>query len=129
MRSSRKRIPLELNTRRDRLPSSNVPTPAIAQGLRKLAWGGAWLELASRRSGKREKLEELLDLVAVPYDHHRFRPAATAFATELASRFGDQPSPAFVNGVLDAIARATRSDAARGPAGDAVGEPGSEGLG
>ena len=50
-------------------------------------------------------------------------------AIELASRFGDQPSPAFVNGVLDAIARATRSDAARGSAGDAVGEPGSEGLG
>ena len=49
-------------------------------------------------------------------------------AIELARRFGDQPSPAFVNGVLDAIARATRSDAARGPAGDAVGEPGSEGL-
>ncbi len=31
-------------------------------------------------------------------------------AIELARRFGDDPSPAFVNGVLDAVARAVRRD-------------------
>lgn len=31
-------------------------------------------------------------------------------AIELARRFGDDPSPAFVNGVLDAVARALRPD-------------------
>jgi len=29
-------------------------------------------------------------------------------AIELARRFGDDPSPGFVNGVLDAVARAVR---------------------
>ncbi len=50
-------------------------------------------------------------------------------AIELARRFGDQPSPAFVNGVLDAIAHATRRDDAGSGAGNALGEPGSGGLG
>ena len=38
-------------------------------------------------------------------------------AIELARRFGDDPSPAFVNGVLDAVARAIgRGDERRGDA-------------
>ena len=46
-------------------------------------------------------------------------------AVELARRFGDDPSPAFVNGVLDAVARAVgRGDDCRGNAegGDSVDE-------
>ena len=50
-------------------------------------------------------------------------------AIEQARRFGDQPSPAFVNGVLDAIAHAIERDGIAGEAGNAVGEPGSGGLG
>jgi N utilization substance protein B len=38
-------------------------------------------------------------------------------AIELARRFGDDPSPAFVNGVLDAVAAAVRRDDERGGAG------------
>lgn len=40
-------------------------------------------------------------------------PVVLDEAIELARRFGDEPSPAFVNGVLDAVARALR------PAGEA----------
>ena len=49
-------------------------------------------------------------------------------AIELARRFGDDPSPAFVNGVLDAVARAIgrgddrRGEAAGGLTLDGVGE-------
>lgn len=50
-------------------------------------------------------------------------------AIELARRFGDQPSSAFVNGVLDAIAHATGRDDAGGGEGNALGEPGSRGVG
>jgi N utilization substance protein B len=39
-------------------------------------------------------------------------PVVIDEAIELARRFGDEPSPAFVNGVLDAVARAVRPDAA-----------------
>ncbi len=46
-------------------------------------------------------------------------------AIELARRFGDQPSPAFVNGVLDAIAHAIERDGACSGAGNAVGGSGS----
>jgi N utilization substance protein B len=37
-------------------------------------------------------------------------------AVELARRFGDDPSPAFVNGVLDAVARSVRGEEPRGAA-------------
>jgi len=43
-------------------------------------------------------------------------------AIELAHRFGDDPSPAFVNGVLDAVARSVRSS-------DGAGEPVARGEG
>ena len=39
-------------------------------------------------------------------------------AIELARRFGDEPSPAFVNGVLDAVAQALAGRAGEAPAGD-----------
>jgi transcription antitermination protein NusB len=38
-------------------------------------------------------------------------------AVELAKRFGDEGSPAFVNGVLDAIRKKLRGDGARDPEG------------
>ena len=43
-------------------------------------------------------------------------------AIELARRFGDDPSPAFVNGVLDAVARSTRPGADRDKLGPGRGE-------
>jgi len=45
-------------------------------------------------------------------------------AVELARRFGDDPSPAFVNGVLDAVGRAVARDAAA--TSGAPGEPAEE---
>jgi N utilization substance protein B len=51
---------------------------------------------------------------------HTETPASVVLdeAIELARRFGDDPSPGFVNGVLDAVARAVRGEPGRGsPAG------------
>jgi len=48
-------------------------------------------------------------------------------AIELARRFGDEPSPAFVNGVLDAVARAVGRGDQR--CGDAAGGLPEEGVG
>jgi len=49
---------------------------------------------------------------------HTDTPASVVIdeAIELARRFGDDPSPGFVNGVLDAVARAVRGGASREPA-------------
>ena len=60
---------------------------ALEQTLRRLAWGTARLELEAERarSATAGRLESLLQLVAAPLEHDRFRTAATAFASELAS--------------------------------------------
>ena len=65
---------------------------ALEGALRQLAWGSAWLEVSAlsgegaRGDGDRP-LEALFELVATPLEHDRFRASATAFATELATRF------------------------------------------
>jgi RND family efflux transporter MFP subunit len=75
---------------------------ALEQALRYLAWGSAWLELSALTGAagggrKGETLESLFDLVATPLEHERFRASSTAFATELATRFGcDRASLGFV---------------------------------
>lgn len=75
----------------------------VERALRDLVWGSAWLSLRAERSrsgGSRGTgLEALLDLVAVPHEHERFTAAATAFASELATRFQcSQVSLGFVEG-------------------------------
>lgn len=47
---------------------------------------------------------------------HTATPASVVLdeAIELARRFGDDPSPGFVNGVLDAVARVVRGEPERG---------------
>ncbi len=66
--------------------------PELQAVLRQLHWGCAWLEILFRReeAGKhvatQERMQTVLDLVGTAVSHDRFRDAATAFATELATR-------------------------------------------
>jgi hypothetical protein len=62
----------------------------LERALRQLGWGSAWLELRAReaRGGGSQRLRDLLELAATAVEHERFRAAATAFATELATRLG-----------------------------------------
>lgn len=56
----------------------------------------------------------ILRLAAYELTHEPQTPPAVVIdeAVELAKRFGDAGSPAFVNGVLDAVRRSVRGDAA-----------------
>lgn len=60
--------------------------------LRQLHWGSGWLENLFRReqagsdAAIKERMQTVLDLVGTAVSHDRFRAAATAFATELATR-------------------------------------------
>ena len=65
-----------------------------------------------------QKLERVL--VDIDRDHWMSAQDAIDEAVELARRFGADPSPAFVNGVLDAVARTLE---ARGTAHDWAGIP------
>jgi RND family efflux transporter MFP subunit len=62
----------------------------LERALRQLGWGCAWLELrvvgGAGRPG--ESLSALLEMIGTPLEHERFEAAATAFVTELATRFG-----------------------------------------
>jgi multidrug resistance efflux pump len=62
----------------------------LEHALRQLGWGSAWLELRAReaRGGRGQRLRDLLELAATAVEQGRFRAAATAFATELATRLG-----------------------------------------
>jgi biotin carboxyl carrier protein len=66
------------------------PEVELERALRQLGWGAAWLELRAReaRGGRGERLRDLLEIAATAVEHERFRAAATAFATELATRLG-----------------------------------------
>jgi RND family efflux transporter MFP subunit len=65
-----------------------------ADALRQLQWGSAWLDAWVRREHAEEeqqtaeRLLAVLDLVASVLAHERFRAAAAALATELATRLG-----------------------------------------
>jgi hypothetical protein len=68
------------------------PQQELQRALRQLYWGLAWIEAYLRRedattlTGSRRRLETVLELSATVPEHERFREAATAFATELATR-------------------------------------------
>lgn len=64
----------------------------LQTALRQLHWGAGWLEVLFRReealkdAADKSRMEAVLDLAGTAVSHGRFRGAATAFATELATR-------------------------------------------
>jgi multidrug resistance efflux pump len=58
--------------------------------MRALQWGMTWLEILVRKKGfsTRDQLAAVLDMVAVVVEADRFKSAATALATELATALG-----------------------------------------
>lgn len=68
------------------------PEPELQAVLRQLHWGAAGLEVlfvrdeVYRERAARERLQTVLELVAAAAAHERFSAAATALATELATR-------------------------------------------
>jgi multidrug resistance efflux pump len=74
------------------LEVSARPTAELEQVLRQLAWGSGLIQHyeggGAVKGGRTEQLAQLLDLLAAVFEHERFRTAATAFATDLAGRFG-----------------------------------------
>lgn len=78
---------------------------ALQLVMRQLQWGAAWFEhrmLQNEIEGdaaSRERITTVLDLTAGILQEKRFRAAATAFATVLATRFGcDRVSVGFLKG-------------------------------
>jgi RND family efflux transporter MFP subunit len=69
------------------------PERELQAALRQLYWGLAWLEAFLRREdesspgGSKHQLQTVLELSATVPEHERFREAATAFVTDLATRF------------------------------------------
>jgi multidrug resistance efflux pump len=63
------------------------PETELEVALRQLAWGCAWIELRAQGGPSGEGLAALLEIVSTPLEHERFAAAATAFVTELATRF------------------------------------------
>ena len=64
------------------------PEAQLRVVMRRLEWGCAWLENLVRRGnfGSRERLVTALDVTALSLEHPRFRAAATAVVTELATQ-------------------------------------------
>ncbi len=66
----------------------------LQEVLRQLQWGAAWFdallgrERADDDARARERLKQVLDLVATALERERFRDAAAGVATELATRLG-----------------------------------------
>jgi hypothetical protein len=78
---------------------------ALQLVMRQLQWGAAWLERRLLQHGihddaaSRERITTVLDLTAGILQEKRFRAAATAFSTVLATRFGcDRVSIGFLKG-------------------------------
>jgi len=69
------------------------PEGELQGALRQLYWGLGWLEAFLRREdesspgGSKHQLQTVLELSAPVPEHESFREAATAFVTELATRF------------------------------------------
>ena len=65
------------------------PSHQIQAAMRNLHWGAAWLEVMLRRtdaaksSEAYDRLQSLLDMIAIAVEHRDFRPAALAFVTRL----------------------------------------------
>lgn len=66
--------------------------PELQTALRRLHWGAGWLEVLFRREAAlkdaavKSRMEAVLDLAGTAVAHARFRGAATAFATQVATR-------------------------------------------
>jgi len=63
------------------------PESELEQALRQLTWGCAWLELHALRGSLKDGPAALLQILATPLEQERFKAAATAFTTEMATRF------------------------------------------
>jgi multidrug efflux pump subunit AcrA (membrane-fusion protein) len=81
------------------------PESEVQAGLRQLHWGAAGLELmlcqqeVVRVGETRDRLQTVLELVAAAAAHDRYAGAATALATDLATRLNcDRVSVGFVHG-------------------------------
>jgi len=81
------------------------PHKALQLVMRQLQWGVVWLEHRLLQNeiegdaGSREHIATVLDLTAGILQEHRFRAAATSWATVLATRFGcDRVSVGFLKG-------------------------------
>jgi len=81
------------------------PQVRLQSAMRQLQWGVPWLEnrILRREAGPegvvRQKITTALDLAAVSLQEERFRSAATAFVTELATRLScDRVSIGFLKG-------------------------------
>jgi len=79
------------------------PRAELEAQLRELVWGCGWLESllrgeqASQSRTGQSRLETVLNLVSSALEQGRFQGAVTAFATEMATRFGcDRVSIGFV---------------------------------
>jgi multidrug resistance efflux pump len=77
----------------------------LQTAMRQLHWGSAWLEVLFRREraaqddAAKKRLLTVLETAAVPGDHERFRAAATAFVTAVASALAcDRVSLGFTRG-------------------------------
>lgn len=76
-------VALEVRGRDDR---------GLRQTMRQLQWGVGWLEVLLRRetaaeaAARQERVAAALDLLAAALDHERYAAAATAVATDLATR-------------------------------------------
>jgi len=82
-----------------------LPESRLLGVMRQLQWGLAWLEVMLRRGTGRlslaphDRLVTVLQQVATCVDHPRFQDAATAVATELATRLGcERVSIGFLHG-------------------------------
>jgi biotin carboxyl carrier protein len=67
------------------------PDADIQYAAKQLHWGAAWIELLLRRLQEvnseetHDRLKSVLDAVAITLDHEKFKPAATAFVTNIAT--------------------------------------------
>src|SRR5262249_62157654 len=87
------------------LDLSPRPDAELQAALRQLHWGAAGLELmfcqqeVARVGETRDRLQTVLEVVASAASHDRFVAAATALATDLATRLGcDRVSMGFQHG-------------------------------
>jgi pyruvate/2-oxoglutarate dehydrogenase complex dihydrolipoamide acyltransferase (E2) component len=94
------------------------PEAEVQAGLRQLHWGAAGLELmlcqqeVVRVGEMRDRLQTVLELVAAAAAHERYAGAATALATDLATRLNcDRVSVGFVHGgqvKIDAVSHSAQ---------------------
>lgn len=84
--------------------------------LRQLHWGTAWIEVLFRREQSRndrqrqDRLETVLDLIAVASDQERYQGAALALANELATRLScERVSVGFVRKTYMVVAAVSHS--------------------